>query len=542
MFALETWLNPIKLSTERIIEVRRDVEDMSTPVRSYFVLVVLSTAIAAYGLLANSTAVVIGAMLVAPLMGPIFGIAMALITGSRRLLLRSVFAESIGAGLVVFVALLIVKFGPSIDFGSEILGRTHPTILDIAIALASGLVGAFALVNERTNAALPGVAIATALVPPLATVGVCLGAGEWALAGGALVLFIANFLAIELAAALVFTMYGMRRERFNVGFIGFVKQFGLSSLLLLVMSFFLYRALSSTIEQNRQRAEVGAVLSSLATEIPGARLDTFTIDRTKSGIDVSAVFLTPSAFGSESVSAIERRLRSQVDKGIALVVRSLISSDSDSKGPVYVPQEKLAEAAAAKQRADYFSTLRSTISDYLATLPGAELSNLFIPAQSPETNVTALVNTPTALAPEQVAVLQERLRGATGRAVSLKVRSLLTIDADPTSYLYTASNEPEPSEEEKALDARLRAAFKNQFERRQPGAYLVSLTISQVEGRWKVRGICRTPNAITPAMVKEIEQDVQRFVAPNIDVVVRSVLEADASSGGYLAGDAASGG
>ncbi|MEX2243520.1 MAG: TIGR00341 family protein [Fimbriimonadaceae bacterium] len=534
MFAFETWLNPIKLSSDRILEVRRDVEDMSTPVRSYFVLVVLSTAIASYGLLAGSTAVVIGAMLVAPLMGPIFGVALGLITGSRRLLFRSGFSESIGVFLVVLISLLIAKFGPGVELGPEILSRTRPTILDLAIALASGLVGAFALANERTNAALPGVAISTALVPPLAACGICLGFGQWALAGGAFVLFLANFLAIELAAALVFTIYGMRRERASSGFGAFVRQFGLSGVLLLVMSFFLYRALASTIEQSRLHSKVGGVLATLATEIPGARLDTYSIEKRPRGTDVAAVFLTPSAFGSDSVSAIEGRLRAEVSEDIRLVVRSLISSDSDSRGPVYVPEERREKQAAAERRAEYFASLRRTIDDYLDTLPGAELANLFIPAELPETNVTAVVNTPMALAPEQVAALQNLLRKATGREVSLTVRSLLTIDANFEKYIYTAAKPPEPTAEERRMIERLRAAFKNQLSRRQPGAFLVNLTVTEEEGRWKVRGICRSPAAITPEMVKEIEDDVQEYIAPNIDLVVRTLLEADASSSRYL--------
>jgi uncharacterized hydrophobic protein (TIGR00271 family) len=534
MFAFETWLNPIKLSGDRILDVRREVEDMSTPVRSYFVLVVLSTAIASYGLLAGSTAVVIGAMLVAPLMGPIFGVALGLITGSRRLLFRSGFSESIGVFLVVLISLLIAKFGPDVELGPEIISRTRPTILDLAIALASGLVGAFALANERTNAALPGVAISTALVPPLAACGICLGFGQWALAGGAFVLFLANFLAIELAAALVFTIYGMRRERASAGFGAFVRQFGLSGVLLLVMSFFLYRALASTIEQSQLHSKVGGVLATLATEIPGARLDTYSIEKRPRGTDVAAVFLTPSPFGSDSVMAIERRLRGEVNEDIRLVVRSLISSDSDSSGPVYVPEERLEKQAAAERRSQYFASLRTTIDDYLDTLPGAELANLFIPAELPETSVTAVVNTPMALAPEQVAALQSLLRKATGRDVALTVRSLLTIDADFEKYIYTAAKPPEPTAEERRMIERLRSAFKNQLSQRQPGAFLVNLTVTQEEGRWQVRGVCRSPAAITPAMVKEIEDDVHEYIAPNIDLVVRTLLEADASSSGYL--------
>ncbi|HXH62223.1 MAG TPA: TIGR00341 family protein [Fimbriimonadaceae bacterium] len=537
MFSFQSWMNPIRVSPEHLLEVRREVNEMSTPVRSYFVLVVLSTAIASYGLLANSTAVVIGAMLVAPLMGPIFGIALSLISGARRMLVRATFSEVIGAVSVVFIAMLISKFGPAVDLGTEVLSRTRPTILDIFIALASGLVGAFAIINERTNAALPGVAISTALVPPLATVGVCIGVGEWRLAGGAFVLFLANFLAIELAAAGVFTLYGMRRERASQGFASVFRQFGWSTLLLLVMSFFLYRALASTIHENRLRAQIGDVLSTLASEIPGARLDSFSLDHKEKETEVTAVFLTPSPFTSDSVGAIQKRLRDEAARDIHLVVRSLISSDTDNSGPVYVPAEKLSQEAEAQRRAAYYGVVRTAISDYLATLPGAELANLSIPAEAKQTQVTAIVNTPTALAPEQVADLQAILRSKTSRAINLTVRSLITVDADYQRYLYAPAKPPEPSAAEKALSARLRSAFANQLAKRQPGAYLVSLTLQQVDGRWKVRGICRSPAAITPSMVAEIERDVRKFVSPNIDIVVRTVLESDASSSGYLNGD-----
>jgi hypothetical protein len=83
----------------------------------------------------------------------------------------------------------------------------------------------------------------------------------------------------------------------------------------------------------------------------------------------------------------------------------------------------------------------------------------------------------------------------------------------------------------------MRLAFRNQLSQRQPGASLVSVTVEQIDGRWQVRGIARTPTAITPEMVADIQQDVREFVAPNIDIVVRSILEADASASGYIAAE-----
>lgn len=167
-------------------------------------MVCLSTIIAAYGLLSNSTAVVIGAMLVAPLMGPIFGIALGLSIGDNRLLREATSSELLGVLLSVGLAALIGIATLQPDLGPEIIARTRPTIYDVLIALASGLAGAYAIADERISPALPGVAIATALVPPLATCGICLSAGFWDGARGAMLLFLVNLLAIEFAAGIIF--------------------------------------------------------------------------------------------------------------------------------------------------------------------------------------------------------------------------------------------------------------------------------------------------------------------------------------------------
>ena len=113
---------------------------------SFYLLVVLSTTIAAFGLLANSTAVIIGAMLVAPLMHPIFGIGLGLTAGSRPLFFRALAAEAAGALLCVLLALVIGVVSPHPPFGSELLARTQPTIYDMIVAVASGAVALWRLV------------------------------------------------------------------------------------------------------------------------------------------------------------------------------------------------------------------------------------------------------------------------------------------------------------------------------------------------------------------------------------------------------------
>ncbi len=183
-------------------------------IRSFAIMLSLSTAIATFGLLQASTAVVIGAMLVAPLMTPMIGLAAALVTGRPRRAVSSAAMVMVGAAGVVALGSVLSLLAPGsgdVATNPEVQARTAPTLLDLLVALAAGAVGAYAMSDRRVAAALPGVAIAVALVPPLSVVGICLAAGLLPDAAGALILFATNFVAIVVAGALMFLAVGYGR-------------------------------------------------------------------------------------------------------------------------------------------------------------------------------------------------------------------------------------------------------------------------------------------------------------------------------------------
>lgn len=182
--------------------------------RRFAVMLGLSTAIATFGLLQGSTAVVIGAMLVAPLMTPLLGLAAALVTGRPARALSSGGLVAAGAAGVIVLAAILSMVAPGVvDIASnpEIQARTSPNLLDLLVALAAGAAGAFATGDRKVAAALPGVAIAVALVPPLSVVGICIAAGLIPDAIGALLLFLTNFVAIVLSGAVTFVGVGYGR-------------------------------------------------------------------------------------------------------------------------------------------------------------------------------------------------------------------------------------------------------------------------------------------------------------------------------------------
>jgi len=178
------------------------------------VLLFLATVIATVGVISDSTATVIGAMIIAPLMLPIMATAAALVMGQMGRALQSSLLVAAGAVGVIglsWLAGLLYPGAISFTTNSQILGRTSPRLLDLIAALASGAAGAFCLSRDDISDSLPGVAIAISLVPPLCVVGLSLAYGQWGPAGESLLLFLTNMLAILLAGGGLLALLGLGR-------------------------------------------------------------------------------------------------------------------------------------------------------------------------------------------------------------------------------------------------------------------------------------------------------------------------------------------
>ncbi|MBN1534625.1 MAG: TIGR00341 family protein [Spirochaetes bacterium] len=178
--------------------------DGARPSIEYYVLTILSCVIATTGLLQGSTATIIGAMIVAPLMTPILAFSLAVIWGDLPLIRTSILSLAKGALIAVAISAIISYLVPIASFSQEILSRTRPTLFDIIVALGSGIVGAYGNANKRISETLVGIAIAVALMPPLCTIGIGIGKFSMEVAGGAALLFLINLVCISLAGAVVF--------------------------------------------------------------------------------------------------------------------------------------------------------------------------------------------------------------------------------------------------------------------------------------------------------------------------------------------------
>lgn len=180
----------------------------------FWILLVLSSAIATFGLLADSVATVIGAMIIAPLMLPIMGLAFGISLGDKKAIGVSLLVglggmvTAVGVGWLLAAATTVALDPEQVG---QIMSRTSPKLIDMLAALATGLAGAFAIGRKDVSDTLPGVAIAISLVPPLANAGILLSAGRTSLALGSVLLFLTNYLAILLTGSLVFGLMGFPR-------------------------------------------------------------------------------------------------------------------------------------------------------------------------------------------------------------------------------------------------------------------------------------------------------------------------------------------
>lgn len=205
-----------------LLEDKADDEQIDSTLRSGVALrgtnlwvLMFAILIASIGLNVNSAAVVIGAMLISPLMGPIMGIGYAVAIDDTELLRKSLRSLLMAAGISLLVSTLYFMVTPLSDAHSELLARTTPTIWDVLIAFFGGLAGIIGVTRKEKSNVIPGVAIATALMPPLCTAGYGLANLEWRFFGGAFYLFAVNTVYIAISTMLIIRLINPAHKKYS---------------------------------------------------------------------------------------------------------------------------------------------------------------------------------------------------------------------------------------------------------------------------------------------------------------------------------------
>ena len=274
--------------------------------------------IASLGLLINSPAVVIGAMLVAPLMSPIVAIAAGLTFGDAQMLREGLASTVQGAMAAVFIAIVIGLIVPGSVATSEVLARTEPSLIDLMIALASGMAGAYAIARKEVGEALPGVAISAALLPPLASAGLRVALRDGAIVGGALLLFTTNLIAIVFAASVVFLLLGVRPpegEKSNRWFRQGVTVTGLSLLVVsLPLAFLLWRS----VEKGRIEQQTRQVLEQELQSWGAVEIADLKIRHELQEVEVFGTLYSRDPITEDQLNQLQRELDAELRPDVSL--------------------------------------------------------------------------------------------------------------------------------------------------------------------------------------------------------------------------------
>lgn len=326
--------------SERVIPAtqRRSLDDLTQDLdltagdaaskrSAFWTMLCLSAVIASAGVLADSTATVIGAMIIAPLSTPIMGMALAVAKREPGGLARAGRFVLIGALLVIAIGVLFALLLPSaFDLlgNSQIAGRTSPGLLDLIAAVATGFAGAIALARKDVAAVLPGVAIAISLVPPLAVVGVCLGQGALSLATGALLLFLSNLLALVLAGTLVYTTLELQEHAITRAGASRRKAYLTLSILLVLVAVPLVANTAATYLLNVWSNRVHSTADAWAAQVPEARVtDVSVVSRT-----VYVTVQTPGPL--PPADDLVSRLDGQIPNGIPVALKTSLGEQIEA--------------------------------------------------------------------------------------------------------------------------------------------------------------------------------------------------------------------
>ena len=266
-------------------------------------ILIFAILVAAIGLNVNSTAVVIGAMLISPLMGPIMGVGHGVAVHDFGLLRRALLNLAMSTVIGLVVSALYFMLTPLSQAQSELLARTSPTLWDVLIALFGGMAGIIGVTREEKSNVIPGVAIATALMPPLCTAGYALATREWRWFGGAFYLYSINCVFIAVATFIGIRLLRLPRHAFVDA--GTERRVGMAMWLVAVVTLLPSVYLAATLV----RAEVYSARAAEFVRDAFAFRDAFVVD---TRIDPSARVIDVSLVGNpvagEHLQRIERRL------------------------------------------------------------------------------------------------------------------------------------------------------------------------------------------------------------------------------------------
>jgi len=296
---------------------------------SYLLLIVFSCLVALLGLLVNSVAVVIGAMLISPLMGPIFTAALSFSLGDLRLARKALQMIVVSIILSVLVSAIFTFLSPLKAPTQEILSRTRPNIYDLLIAAFAGAAGAYALCTRVSYLFVTtGVAVATAVIPPLSVVGYGIGTGQAAIALGGFLLFFTNLVAIVISSDIVFYIFKFRASMVEEIQYPVRKRVQILGGVLVLISVPLVYTLVTDIKKVKLTNRIETVLKGHLNSKDHSRMTDFSLNHGNDGLTVSASVNTVRFYNVSTEKRIENDLKTALKGPVRLDLEQVIVRSS----------------------------------------------------------------------------------------------------------------------------------------------------------------------------------------------------------------------
>ncbi len=300
-------------SEEAFAELFTKLKEAARGSVAYGVLLILSVLMATVGLFQNSSPTIIGAMILAPLMGPIIAFSMGAIRFDSFLLANSLKTLFISVVFTLFISAVFTYFMPFYHITNQMAIRTHPTLLDLAVAVISGVAAAYGYSNSKVGESLAGVAIAVALVPPLCVSGIGIGWGSFSIFYNALLLFLTNIVGIVFAAGVTFYLLGYASVRYASG------AFLIKMLMVLIIAFPLYFSTKSVVLEEKIYEKISKI-NELEFDKNRVWLKLIGVFHDKEGVFAKICVRSFKELSFEEKSQIAKKIKNMVGENISVIL------------------------------------------------------------------------------------------------------------------------------------------------------------------------------------------------------------------------------
>ena len=311
---IEKFISPFHIDKKRQEKVYKEIKENAKGDFDFFVLTIFSAIIITLGLIVDSSAVVIGGMLLAPLVWPILALSIAIVKGRTKLLQSSIATLFRSTVIILLISFVLGFISPEYALkGSEFISRTSPTIFELFIALAAGFVGAFVITYPKIGAAIAGVVVAAALVPPIAVIGLSVSHGNLEMAGGAFILYLSNLIAVTFSASALFIVSKFKGPSTEIGQDKRKSNIRWSLIFLIVMAIPLLLITSEAIKEKKQQNTIRQIINA---KFPGASITSVDVEDKGEVVAIDVTIQHPDILTENQVNSLADILSQRMKKTV----------------------------------------------------------------------------------------------------------------------------------------------------------------------------------------------------------------------------------